>query len=814
MRKAALLFFVLVLFGGGLFAEGAWLGVNIQAVSKPAGILVTNVVSGSPAARGGLRPGDVIVEVDGETLENDEEGVLATFRKKLAERNPGDETVFTVLRKVRKLALFVNGREVPAEDPEAAWRRELDEAGDGDTVELRAVVKAERVKVTVVLGERPKGKGISPNWQGEVPFTGLAEGDDSYRKLAEALIAEAGIGAQFRDQMARLARCHKSPDAFRKRLMMGVHTNPFSLEDTARAVRDMLSEAAAGDRPLSGVLGVLAGMNWYGVPPASAPLKTGLDPKAHVERITSLLKEAARHLDRAFAALSDEEMAFVRKNRAALGEALVNHIYLHIDPDKKRFENNMKIIETAAKVNFAELLAAERALAPLADRAYLEGLKKDLLAAYGDDASKAVVAQFDSPFGPIVIGGTGHTWYRDTAGAVIIDLGGPDFYTCNAGSGAAFRPVYKRSKDGREQKDRPLRLPIGVVLELGGDDAYESTRGWEQGSGSLGCGLLVDLEGNDEYVSIRWGQAASFLGSAALVDFGGDDAYRGREFCQAAAVFGLSALLDMGGNDRYEGDEFCQSLAGAGGTSLLYDAAGDDSYYCKGSYPTNYGDPGIFDAWAQGAALGFRGIASGGIAVLLDGAGKDRYEAGNFSQGGGYYFGFGMMFDRGRKGDYYMGSRYAQGFSAHTAVGAFIDEGGDDHYGTRQGVAQGLAWDESVSLFADDAGNDVYEGGSGFSQGASAHNGFCIFADRGGGDDVYLYKAGQGRAGGNDYHGGTSFSLFIEEGGNDRYTAPKSADNLIRIFPEYGVFADLPAPVSRMLAEGLWKDLVKVEKRK
>ena len=36
-------------------------------------------------------------------------------------------------------------------------------------------------------------------------------------------------------------------------------------------------------------------------------------------------------------------------------------------------------------------------------------------------------------------------------------------------------------------------------------------------------------------------------------------------------------------------------------------------------------------------------VQSGGVALLYDGGGKDRYEAGNFSQGGGYYFGIGML---------------------------------------------------------------------------------------------------------------------------------------------------------------------------
>jgi S1-C subfamily serine protease len=57
-----------------------WLGANLQAVTsdlskefdlkRPAGAVITNVTPGSPAARAGLKPGDVIVSVDGEAVDD------------------------------------------------------------------------------------------------------------------------------------------------------------------------------------------------------------------------------------------------------------------------------------------------------------------------------------------------------------------------------------------------------------------------------------------------------------------------------------------------------------------------------------------------------------------------------------------------------------------------------------------------------------------------------------------------------------------------------------------------------------------------
>ena len=80
-----------------------------------------------------------------------------------------------------------------------------------------------------------------------------------------------------------------------------------------------------------------------------------------------------------------------------------------------------------------------------------------------------------------------------------------------------------------------------------------------------------------------------------------------------------------------------------GGFAALIDRAGNDHYYCKGRDLGAYGTPGIFAGWGQGCGVGFRGIASGGVALMLDESGNDVYEAGNFSQGGGYYFGWGAL---------------------------------------------------------------------------------------------------------------------------------------------------------------------------
>jgi S1-C subfamily serine protease len=66
--------------GGGKAVKRPWLGARLQAVTPeiaetlglraPSGALVANVAPGSPAARAGLKLSDLIVAIDGQTVED------------------------------------------------------------------------------------------------------------------------------------------------------------------------------------------------------------------------------------------------------------------------------------------------------------------------------------------------------------------------------------------------------------------------------------------------------------------------------------------------------------------------------------------------------------------------------------------------------------------------------------------------------------------------------------------------------------------------------------------------------------------------
>ena len=781
---------VLLLISPASAKGDPYIGISHTVNEDPAGLLI-QVVPGAPADLSGLRSGDVITALNGVPFSGETATYVDQLRDALSGIAVGDVINVTIYRQSAELSLTEEGQALDAENPIVRFAELLETAEIGNMLVLRGSRYSTILEIPVTLGARPGTDGDPFPANSEM----LCDVEDLHpgvRSLLDALSGNSGIMESNTDLYRRLDERASPDDGFKLSRVVYLLRDGLKGEAVTRAITDRIYQATEqGGVGYPGIQVVCADLLDIPGLYASAPiLRTGHTADQHFDVLGLVLETADIYAREAFADFTPGELEFISSQRAELTEIFRREHYVDSDDsDTQRVKNNLELIRMAQRIDYEKLMMAQLTLAQLADKVYLEGLRADLIAEFAGRLEEDVLIERETSLGRMVICGTGHTWHQGEPPVLLIDLGGDDFYTTTAGSGTG------------------VGQHVGVLLELGGDDAYESTQLFSQGSGSLGCGLLVDLTGHDQYVGVQWAQGCGFFGTGALLDLAGDDVYRGEEFCQAAAIFGSGILFDESGDDRYEGQMKCQAFGGSAATGLLIDVAGDDVRYCKGKYQTGYGDPGIFDAWGQGCAMGFRGISAGGIAGVIDLGGEDYNEAGNFSQGGGYYFGYGFFHDRGWEDDYYLGSRYNQGFCAHQAVGVFLEDGGDDEYETRQAVAQGLAWDECCTMFVDYSGDDVYRGGTGFSQGASAHNAVCVMWDRDG-RDSYYYAPGQARAGGNDYHGGTSLSLFIDEGGAvDYYTCDRSGNDLLTGWPEHGFFADLQGTLDEALVDNGWLSL-------
>lgn len=115
----------------GLVKDGkvtrGWIGVEPNELSPElaetfgvagtnAGVIITGVLQGGPAARAGMLPGDVIVQVDEQRVRN-----VAEMMTAVASLQPGQRADFEILRKGQSMTLNI----VPSERPAPRRLRQL-----------------------------------------------------------------------------------------------------------------------------------------------------------------------------------------------------------------------------------------------------------------------------------------------------------------------------------------------------------------------------------------------------------------------------------------------------------------------------------------------------------------------------------------------------------------------------------------------------------------------------------------------------------------------------------------------------------------
>jgi hypothetical protein len=569
---------------------------------------------------------------------------------------------------------------------------------------------------------------------------------------------------------------------------------PWSVPEIAEEIRQKLSMpfAAAGNQPgaprplvrWDGFVEAVASLcdlsleieepeAWSRV---SDPSVTGADLVSALSELAASLNEAARA---GLGRIGDER-------RAELAQSLRRYAEIDWkthDPKVKATADEEKLqsalVADLWKTRLGPTLSAAAIAVRLADPTFLASLPDRLKGLPRSPAAEPgfsgdVVAVFgDTAATRVVIGGKGKTSYNGAA-AIIIDLGGDDTYARAA------------------VVDDPEAL-VSIVLDLGGNDVYLG----ERGGPAHACGgiaLLVDVSGKDVYRGGRLSLGSAAMGGFALLaDYAGNDTYESEGYAQGYAFGAVGLLYDRAGNDRYDGWGYAQGSTQGWGLGVLVDWDGNDVYLADLRFADSYGDsgPNVYHGGSQGSSFGLRPAVPGGIAALIDQQGKDDYQAGNFSQGGGYYLGFGLMFDGGGD-DKNVGARYSQGYGVHQAIGMRWDRGGNDSYSTRVAANLGAAWDEGVGYFIDEGGDDVYSAG-GLSLGGAANTAVAVFLD-GGGKDRYTSPAGldsQGGTGDSSYHKKQSLGVLIDLGGSkDSYSRAGRKDGILTWQRWYGLFLD------------------------
>jgi len=363
---------------------------------------------------------------------------------------------------------------------------------------------------------------------------------------------------------------------------------------------------------------------------------------------------------------------------------------------------------------------------------------------------------FETRWGKVIIGTEGDDVYQDDA-ALIIDPGGDDRYLNRAGGAIGI-----------------LDNPFSVVIDLKGNDLYQTQKLFSQGGAIFGCGVLFDLAGDDVYRSRHYAQGAAIFGTGVLWDGSGQDIYDAGFYAQGAGHYGVGLLIDNQGNDCYRAFCYCQGFAGTWGYGLLAEDGGQDLYYAGGRYLHEPLLPREFRSFAQGFAIGVRPDASGGIGFLCDLKGNDFYNAEVFCQGTSYWYSLGMLYD-GEGFDHYTAAQYSQGAGIHLSVGALIDAEGNDSYFSRLGPSQGEGHDLSVGVLFDYQGDDGYYASGG--QGIGLTNSVGLFLDADGQDWYMTSESLIAQGSSNWARGFGGIGLFIDLAGKDQYPAGNIAAN-------------------------------------
>lgn len=510
------------------------------------------------------------------------------------------------------------------------------------------------------------------------------------------------------------------------------------------------------------------------------PGKKPADLEQLLDRLLAALARAGRLREEALAPLTSDEKDLLHRG---IRHLMVDSLQPHDLTGESALKNPPDIsdfLNTALKVDLQKLLTAGFNIAQAIDLETLMEWKDNLdqfslfhegwiIEEVGD------VTYVYTRHGLMIVGGTGDNVYEQDA-LLIVDLGGNDRYLNGAGA----------SRVGH---------PFSMVIDFSGDDVYLSGADHAQGAGVLGGGFLIDLGGDDRYLAESFAQGAGVLGVGMLIDTGGRDEYRCHAFCQGAGFLGVGLIAESGGNDQYNAAVLAQGFGFIRGLGLMLEGGGDDRYFAGGVYPDNREPGKAYLSLSQGFGYGLRpwndlAGASGGIGILDDARGNDKYLGDYFSQGAGYWYGLGILNDSAGH-DLYTAGRYSQGAGIHLAAGILNDANGDDLYLARYGVSQGCGHDLAVGFLLDNGGNDRYIGGT-LSQGAGNGNGFGVLGDNGGNDEYYLREQGQGHGNTEAFRRLDSFGiLFDTGGGEDRYSLG-GHNNKVNLQTQWGLQADLP----------------------
>lgn len=324
---------------------------------------------------------------------------------------------------------------------------------------------------------------------------------------------------------------------------------------------------------------------------------------------------------------------------------------------------------------------------------------------------------------------------------------------------------------------------VRALVDLGTPSFAPSTAP-TLGSGVLGVGLayLPHLSSGTVIEAGDFSLGAGLFGVGAAFLRGDSLSLSSHRFGQGAGAFGAGLLSIDGDGPRLEARFSSQGFGFTRGAGLLRVKGGGAALRCGLHYADTH-EPVAFISQCQGAGLGPRAFAGGGIgAASIEGV-APALDSGYFSQGAGYWHGLGVLSVSG-DGARVKARRYTQGSGIHSAAGAFLVKGSLVKTAT-WGVGPGFGWDDGLGYFSAQADDGLFQ--ADWATGRAEYNANALVRVIGKRNRLSLPGLGSGTF----KRAGASYAAVVIGGADDRLWIPNlssaAAAGSLRLPTPWGV---------------------------
>ncbi len=252
-----------------------------------------------------------------------------------------------------------------------------------------------------------------------------------------------------------------------------------------------------------------------------------------------------------------------------------------------------------------------------------------------------------------------------------------------AGESTIYRSAVAAAQEGQ----------VRVVLDFSPEVTIESPPdAGGAGSGVFGIGILY-LPNPAGRKSIRTGDlslGAGFFGAGVAWIAGRSNTLSSGRFSQGAGAFGAGVLVSESSGGTIAAHLASQGFGFTNGVGILKQNGDGNALSCG----LETADPREAEAalsLCQGAGLGPRAFAAGGIGLAAVTGDRNTLQASYFAQGSGYWHGLGGLAVKGNANKL-IARRYSQGAGVHAALG-FLQMDGNGNRLDNWGVGPAFGWD-------------------------------------------------------------------------------------------------------------------------